>query len=196
MLDNLHHRHHIRKMNRLFALLTLVMLMAPAPTTADQSSAQLDELFQQLQSATDPAVSAKAERQIWRLWSLPDDRTASIPFEQGVLAMNDGRLKQALALFSRVTTADPDFAEGWNKRATVSYYLGDLEASVHDIRKTLSLEPRHFGALSGLAMIYQSTGLEAQALDVLIQVKEIYPTMPGIDERLEELQAAIAAKKT
>ncbi|MEQ8318949.1 MAG: hypothetical protein RH946_01705 [Rhodospirillales bacterium] len=196
MLDNPRIRPHIRKMKHLFALLALAMLMVPAPTTADQNSAQLDELFRQLQTATDPDVSAKAERQIWRIWSLPDDRTASIPFAQGVLAMNDGRLKQALALFSRVTTADPDFAEGWNKRATVSYYLGDLEASVRDIRKTLSLEPRHFGALSGLAMIYQSTGLEAQALDVLIQVKEIYPTMPGIDERLEELQAAIADRKT
>jgi tetratricopeptide (TPR) repeat protein len=168
-------------MNRLFTAVLFVMLVSPGIALADQNSPKLPGLFKQLQSATDPAVIAETEQMIWRIWSLPGDRKASVPF---------------VALFSNVTETAPDFAEGWNKRATVAYYLGDYETSVHDIQKTLSLEPRHFGALSGLALIYQSSGLESQALDVLIQVKEIYPAMPGIDERMQELRDIIAARKT
>jgi tetratricopeptide (TPR) repeat protein len=183
-------------MNRLFTAVLFVMLVSPGIALADQNSPKLPGLFKQLQSATDPAVIAETEQMIWRIWSLPGDRKASVPFVQGMVSMNEGKLKQALALFSNVTETAPDFAEGWNKRATVAYYLGDYETSVHDIQKTLSLEPRHFGALSGLALIYQSSGLESQALDVLIQVKEIYPAMPGIDERMQELRDIIAARKT
>ncbi len=156
----------------------------------------LPSLFDKLQTARSPSEAAEAERRIWKIWSLPDNREATAPFAQGVISMNSGRLKQALAYFTRVTDIAPEFAEGWNKRATVAYYLGDYELSVRDIRKTLALEPRHFGALSGLAMIYEAEGLEAQALDVLIQVKEIHPTMPGLDERMEALRRAIEANKT
>ncbi|WNJ99427.1 hypothetical protein L2D14_16345 [Thalassospiraceae bacterium LMO-JJ14] len=183
-------------MRTLFFTGLMLLLFSAGTAGADQKSPMLAGLFKQLQIVTDPVAVADTERQIWRIWSLPDNRKASIPFAQGVISMNEGKLKQARALFSNVIETAPDFAEGWNKRATVAYYLGDYEGSVLDIRKTLSLEPRHFGALSGLALIYQTIGLEAQALDVLIQVKEIYPGMPGLDERMRELRDIIAAKKT
>jgi tetratricopeptide (TPR) repeat protein len=183
-------------MSKILATVLLATLISTASARADQNSPQLGDLFKQLQSVTDPGAVAETERRIWRLWSLPDDRTASVPFAQGVIAMNEGKLRQARALFTNVTETAPDFAEGWNKRATVAYFLGDFETSVHDIQKTLTLEPRHFGALSGLALIYEATGLESQALDVLIQVKEIHPSMPGIDVRMQALRDAIAAKKT
>ncbi|MBO6521172.1 MAG: hypothetical protein JJ900_09640 [Rhodospirillales bacterium] len=171
-------------------------LVVPAAAGADQNSPLLPPLFDELSKATSPEQAADTEREIWKIWSLPDNRKASVPFAQGVVSMNAGQLKQALAYFSRAVREAPEFAEGWNKRATVAFYLGDYETSVHDIQKTLSLEPRHFGALSGLALIYEQEGLEAQALDVLIQVKEIHPAMRGIDERMESLREAIDAKKT
>jgi len=183
-------------MSRLLSTLMFVLLVAPAPVRADQTSSLLPPLFDELQTAKSAADARAAESQIWKIWSLPDNREASVPFAQGVISMNNGNLKQALAYFSRVVKTAPDFAEGWNKRATVAYYLGDFETSVHDIQKTLALEPRHFGALSGLAMIYEATGQEAQALDVLIQVKEIHPTMPGLDAQMEALRKAIEANKT
>ncbi|MBO6949872.1 MAG: hypothetical protein JJ855_17980 [Rhodospirillales bacterium] len=183
-------------MNRLFSTLMFVFLVAPAPVHADQTSTLLPPLFEELKTAKSAAEARDAESQIWKIWSLPDNREASVPFAQGVISMNTGNLKQALAYFSRVIRTAPDFAEGWNKRATVAYYLGDFETSVHDIQKTLALEPRHFGALSGLAMIYEANGQEAQALDVLIQVKEIHPTMPGLDQQMEALRKAIEGKRT
>ena len=74
--------------------------------------------------------------------------------------------------------------------------LGDYDASVRDIQKTLELEPRHFGALSGLAQIYAASGLEETALDVLVRLKEIYPAMHGLDGRMQRLRDAIAKKRT
>ncbi|MGJ3258444.1 MAG: tetratricopeptide repeat protein [Rhodospirillales bacterium] len=183
-------------MKRVRQALAVALLICSAPAAADQDSMLLPSLFDKLQTARSPSEAAEAERRIWKIWSLPDNREASAPFAQGVISMNSGRLKQALAYFTRVTDIAPEFAEGWNKRATVAYYMGDYETSVHDIQKTLALEPRHFGALSGLAMIYEAEGLEAQALDVLIQVKEIHPTMPGLDEQMEALRRAIEANKT
>lgn len=183
-------------MSKVLAAVVFAILISTGAAGADQNSPQLAGLFKQLQSVTDPGEVAETERLIWRLWSLPDDRKASIPFAQGVISMNEGNLRQAQALFTNVTKTAPDFAEGWNKRATVAYFLGDFEASVHDIQKTLALEPRHFGALSGLALIYEASGLESQALDVLIQVKEIHPSMPGIDARMQALRDVIAARKT
>lgn len=178
------------------AFVVAALLICSAPAAADQDSPLLPPLFEQLQSAGSHAEAVEAEREIWKIWSLPDNRAASAPFAQGVISMNSGRLKQALGYFTEVTDTAPEFAEGWNKRATVAYYMGDHETSVRDIQKTLALEPRHFGALSGLAMIYEAEGLEAQALDVLIQVKEIHPTMPGLDAQMEALRKAIEAKKT
>lgn len=163
---------------------------------ADQNSPALDDLFSQLQSEINEPAAVEIERRIWRLWGLPRNRKASTPFAEGVVYMSQGVLDRARAKFDQVVATDPGFAEGWNKRATVAYLQGDMASSVRDIQKTIELEPRHFGALSGLALIYEGMGREETALDVLIQVKEIYPGMPGIDERMSTLQDAIDAKGT
>lgn len=172
------------------------LLAVSGAVRADQNNPDLDELFQKLSAVIEPADAQPIERQIWMLWGLPDDRVASIPFAQGVIAMSNGAMPEARQYFDQVVSVAPDFAEGWNKRATVAYYMGDLDASVHDIQKTLELEPRHFGALSGLSMIYEALEKTESALDVLEQVKEIYPGMPGIDARMLALRDALAKKKT
>lgn len=190
-------RSNMDDMKRLLALAALVGLLAVSgAASADQNNPDLDDLFQKLSVTTEPAAAQPIERQIWMLWGLPDDRVASIPFAQGVIAMSNGALQEARGYFDQVVSVAPNFAEGWNKRATVAFYLGDMDGSVRDIQKTLELEPRHFGALSGLSMIYEAVGKVEAALDVLEQVKEIYPGMPGIDTRMLALRDALAKKKT
>jgi tetratricopeptide (TPR) repeat protein len=81
----------------------------------------------------------------------------------------------------------PSFAEGWNKRATVYYLMGDFKASVGDIEHTLELEPRHFGALSGLGLIYMNMGKDQAALRAFRKTLEINPHLPAIRERADEL---------
>lgn len=171
-------------------------LLIVVPVQADQTSDRLPALFEKLQSTLDTNKAERIEQQIWAIWGLPEERKASVPFASGVIAMQHGDYRGARLYFDKVVKTAPNFAEGWNKRATIAYALGDFEASVLDIQKTLALEPRHFGALSGLALIYEANGQEEAALDVLIQVKEIYPGMSGIDERMRDLHALIAAKKT
>ena len=85
--------------------------------------------------------------------------------------------------------AAPDFAEAWNKRATVHYLMGNFEASVADIRRTLALEPRHFGALSGMGLIYDAIGNQTAAMKVWEKALEIHPHLPGMKARIQELRA-------
>ena len=183
-------------MRRQFLALLAAIILAAAPALADQDDPRLDPLFDKLRTTEDLESALKAERRIWSIWLEHDDPEIERMMAVGTTAMNIGRLDDALAVFNQMIEVAPNYAEGWNKRATVAYYMGDHETSVHDIQKTLALEPRHFGALSGLAMIYEAEGLEAQALDALIQVKEIHPTMPGLDAQMEALRKAIEAKKT
>ena len=88
----------------------------------------------------------KLSVEIWQIWGLPDNRLASIPFAQGIIRMNQHDLEGAREKFDEVIKVAPDFAEGWNKRATVAFYLGDLDASVRDIRETVRLRAPPFWA--------------------------------------------------
>lgn len=182
-----------------FLSLTLVFIFAigmAMPAIADQTSTRLDGLFESLRETEVASEAEPIAREIWRVWGLPKNNKASIPLVQGVVYMSNGELPDARSKFDQVIAIDPEFAEGWNKRATVAFMQGDFDASVKDIQKTLALEPRHFGALSGLALIYENLGKQETALDILLQVKEIYPGMPGIDERMLGLRDAIKAKRT
>ncbi len=182
---------------RSLQIISLVAVcLLPQAVGADQNSPLLPPLFEKLGAETDTAKSLQIERQIWRIWGLTKNARAGAPFSEGVILMTRGALADARSRFDNVIANAPEFAEGWNKRATVAYMQGDFTASVRDIQQTLALEPRHFGALSGLSLIYEINGQHALALDVLIQAKEIYPAMPGIDERLLTLREAIKAKRT
>jgi tetratricopeptide (TPR) repeat protein len=90
--------------------------------------------------------------------------------------------------FSEVIKLEPDLAEAWNKRATVYYLMGEYEASVRDIERTLALESRHFGALSGLGFIYLSHGEDRAAIEAFEAALEINPYLPGARTRVEELR--------
>ena len=114
----------------------------------------------------------------------------------GLSAMNAGDYRVALEAFGQLVEAKPAFAEGWNKRATLLYLLGRYQASVADIAKVLALEPRHFGALSGLALCDQQLGKDADALQVLRRTAAVFPEMPGLKERIKELTKKVEGEPT
>jgi tetratricopeptide (TPR) repeat protein len=95
----------------------------------------------------------------------------------------------ALQAFNAAVTAKPDFAEAWNKRATLYYLLRRYAESIADIEQTLELEPRHFGALSGLALIREAQNRPFEALEALERVSQIHPQLPNLRERVDRLTA-------
>lgn len=102
--------------------------------------------------------------------------------------MQAGDYQGALATFDDLVERNPEFAEAWNKRATVHYLLGNDEASVADIVETLELEPRHFGALSGLALIYERNDQPVAAASALRRALAVHPQMGGGERRLKRLE--------
>ncbi|MDA1089833.1 MAG: tetratricopeptide repeat protein [Proteobacteria bacterium] len=173
-------------------LLTVAML--PASALADQTSADLDDLFNRLKRSTNALEAAAIEGFIWKVWVHRGVAEVDQNMAHGIVAMAGGDFKGSLSYFDRVVRRDPDFAEGWNKRATVYFLMGNFDASVADIGKTLALEPRHFGALSGMGLIYDSIGNPAAAVKVWEKALEINPHMATIRRRIEEIRTETMGK--
>ncbi len=161
-----------------------------------QLDLQLDSLFEDLRTTTEPHQLELIEEKIWRNWMQSGDADIDDLLDRGTAAMESGRLEEAIRFFDIITTKMPDFPEAWNKRATAYYLEGDFEASLEDIENTLALENRHFGALSGLSLIYSALGDHARALSALEAVYEIYPHKAGLKERIEELKAKLGIRST
>ncbi|MDD9878518.1 MAG: tetratricopeptide repeat protein [Magnetovibrio sp.] len=178
-----------------FILTVLLVPLAP-PAGADQTNTKLDVLFRSLQSAAGPDAAQSIEARIWQIWVHYGDPEIDRRMAIGILTMGQGDLDKSLAAFDRVVEMAPNFAEGWNKRATVHYMLGNYDASVSDIQRTLALEPRHFGALSGMGLIFDAVGNGAAAVRVWERALTIHPNMTGIRERMRELKRRLTGKPT
>lgn len=165
----------------------LSALTAAGPAWSDQSDPSLPGLFAQLQAAASADEAQVFAAQIWNIWMQAHDPAADRLMATGAAAMNTGDYGSALETFGRLVEAKPNFAEGWNKRATVLYLLGRYQESAADVAKVLALEPRHFGALSGLALCDERLGKDADALQALRQLAVVFPEMRGLKERIRAL---------
>ena len=114
---------------------------------------------------------------------------------EGRRFMKQGILHCALGNFDFIVRVQPDFAEGWHKRATVHYLMGNFPASIEDIEKTVALEPRHFGAYAGLGLIYLRMGEEKAALKALERGVEINPPLSGTRHEVEILRRKLNGRK-
>ena len=151
---------------------------------AGQDDQRLADLFERLQTTDNPAEARTVESLIWEIWEIwdvydGDGQEVERLMRDGALAMRLRNHHRAEAVLTEVTELAPDFAEGWNRRATARYLAGDYTGSVADIQRTLQLEPRHFGALSGLGLIYSELEEPGNALAAFEAALEINPHMPG-----------------
>jgi len=176
-------------MNRCWAILAVVVfaMALASPAAADQNDPRLDELFAGLKATQNDREAQEIEQMIWFIWSRSSSAGANLMLRQGTQYMNEGKHEEAEANFDAVVELAPEFAEGWNKRATVRYLRGDYEGSIEDIKRTLALEKRHFGALSGLGLIYDSLSEKKAAIEAFRAALDINPHMDSIAERLKEL---------
>lgn len=164
------------------------LLLLPGTVLADQNDARLDALFLQLKEAESELAALPVEADIWAIWHEHADAAVQSLLLQGIAQMNANNLRGALATFDRLVAQAPEFAEGWNKRATVHYVLGNQKASEADIEATLALEPFHFGALSGLGLVCLAQGEYFRARSAFLSALEVYPTMSGVKQNLQALE--------
>ncbi|MFO1133410.1 MAG: tetratricopeptide repeat protein [Hyphomicrobiales bacterium] len=153
----------------------------PAEIRADQ----LDVLFAELHK---PGVESDAvEEKIWALWDSSDSPTAEVLLRQATLAIQDAAPAEALSILNRLIGANPDFAEAWNKRATLYFMMKKDDAALADIAKVLDLEPRHFGALAGKGMILERQKKYAEARTAYEEALAVNPNLEDVKAALKEL---------
>ena len=163
---------------------------------AVRSNDELDNLFDELRKQTKTSSAQATAVKIWREWYQSGSANINLLMYYTSRAMNQKNYPAAIDLLDQITTLDPEFAEGWNRRATVHYYMGDFSRSLADIETTLSLEPRHFGALSGLAAILQRLDREEEALNTWYKVLKIYPANDSAQKAVIQLEEELAGSRT
>jgi tetratricopeptide (TPR) repeat protein len=178
-------------MRRLRPLLLVAALACSATLSADQKDGDLPDLFGKLKQADSPQQAVMIEAEIWKKWYEREGPVGGDSMAEVVEAMSAGRYTIALNLLNTLVTDQPDFAEAWNRRATIHYLLGNYEDSLADIEQTLTLEPRHFGALSGIGLIMQQLGENEKALHAFEQVLEISPQNIGAAKSVKDLETKL-----
>ena len=163
----------------------IVFFLFSSLSYADQKDGRLNNLFDQLFLSNNNAEASLVLSKIWDIWYIAENQKIQIIFNDANQLMDRGKFDNAIDLFSRVIDESPDFAEGWNKRATVYFLIGDLNKSISDIEETLSLEPRHFGALDGLAEIYLLKDDLLSAAATYKKILEIIPSSKKSQDRLK-----------
>ena len=163
---------------------------------AEERNNKLDKLFVELKNTKDLSSAQVIENEIWEIWSIhpSDDRRGFRLTElliQGTRLMNMRELSKAYQIFTKVITVESDWAEAWNKRATVLYLMKQYESSLADIEITLVLEPRHFGALSGQALNYIELNLYEKAIESYKSAQKIYPLLDSAKKMIPELKELI-----
>jgi tetratricopeptide (TPR) repeat protein len=168
--------------------LLLCLLAAPALAQPPRLNEALDALFALLKQAPDEASAAQVEARIWQAWGMSSTPAVQLLMRRGARNVEARALPDALEDFDAVIALAPDMAEGWNKRATVYYLMGDDANSLRDIQETLAREPRHFGALSGLSLIQERQGDLKAALRSWEAALAIHPKMGNGETRLNDLR--------
>ena len=179
---------------RILVSIVGLVLLASTALAGNGDDGRLDTLFDELKTASSAGEARVIETAIWNLWTVTGKEDTDALMARGISAMESGDFDGALTAFDRLVVRDPQFAEAWNKRATVHYMMGDFEASVADIERTLAHEPRHFGALSGLGLIFMAVGNDEAALRVFEKALSIDPYLQGPAEFADEIRRKLEGR--
>jgi tetratricopeptide (TPR) repeat protein len=190
-----------------FLLLAILLLLplgaaaqeAPAPAAPDSAqsagkSPLIDSLFDELRTETTRSGGMRIAQQIWAQWNKSGSATVDLLMGWAGEAMQAEKNILAEDLLTQVIVIAPGYAEAWNRRATLYFSTGKISESIADIKRVLEIEPRHFGALSGLGIILQRTSQERKALDVWKRVLAIYPSNQSAQKAVIELEEELAGE--
>lgn len=136
-------------------------------------------------------VRGYAERGLWLLWGRSGDAQIDALMARGTDEQQAGHYDDAIRTYTEIISRKPQFAEGWNRRATVYYLAGDFRRSIADCDEVLKRNPGHFGALAGLGQIYLQLDQPADALKWLRLALEANPNMLGVEFQIRILEERI-----
>ncbi len=162
------------------------------PLIDDDRQARLDELFDRLGKTADPRIAKPIADSIWSQWFRSGSASIDLMMRWSNAAMADRRYAMALDFLDQVVIRAPDYAEGWNRRATLHFTMDNYAKSMNDIERVLALEPRHFGALSGMATILEQSGNKRAALAAWQRTLEVYPAMQSAQDAVVRLSDDLA----
>ena len=159
-------------LNKIFTILIFIFVNF----SNNSYSSELDNLFFKLKQSTNPTLAMNYEAKIWSLWlNNGSTKRSNSEMQMGLELLQNGNLDRALSLFKNLSKKEPIWAEPINKIATIKFLQGDYIGSINDIKTTLKLEPRHFGAIAGLVQINIILKEYKQALENLDYVLKIHP---------------------
>lgn len=138
----------------------------------------------------------QAERALWRIWARSGDPGVDRLYQTGVEQMNAGDLQQGIDTFTRIIELKPEFAEGWNKRATLYFLAGDMRKSLADCDEVMKRNPYHFGALSGYALIYIRLEHYDSALEYSRRALAVNPNLEGVRQNIDLLERLLEQRRS
>ncbi|MBW8004494.1 MAG: tetratricopeptide repeat protein [candidate division NC10 bacterium] len=150
----------------------------------------VEPLVQALQDE-DWGVRTIAERSLWQIWCRSGDSAVDALLQEGIHALDQSAWAEAVAQFTTVIERAPEFAEGYNKRATTYYVMGEYAQAIADCEATVARNPYHFGALSGAAQCYLALGRLEKARDLFRRALAVNPNMPGVEQNLAGVERSL-----
>ena len=170
----------------------ILMLCGNILADSKDKDVELNQLFEQLKKSDDISIALEIEMKIWSIWSKhPTQEKLTQSLSKGSELMAEGELESAYKIFSTIIDSAPNWAEGWNKRATVLYLMGRYYDSLNDIDEVLKLESRHFGALSGQGLVQIKLGNYEKAIKSYQAVQKIYPSIRAAKVMIPQLRKLI-----
>ena len=194
-----------------FIALPLALLaFAPAPSAlaqeAETASAEqtipatqaerLDDLFADLKRTSEEGAAKEISNRIRLEWQDSGSATVNLLIQWADKAMTEDKNTTALDYLDEIVTLRPDYVEGWNRRATLHFKMGNFRKSMSDINAVLELEPRHFGAIAGMAAILSTTGRDESAMEAWQRFLEIYPSERRAQKEYGDLVEKLAGQRT
>ncbi len=187
-------RYRKRIVASLYGALMAISVAFPGLAQEDDVRATTERWFAEL-ADPDGGNWERAQTNILLQWSRSGSPALDLLLTRGRRAMEAGDLPAAIEHLTALTDQAPDFAEGWNARATAYYMAGLYGPSIVDIEHVLALEPRHFGAISGLGLILQEVGREPEAIRAFRESLAINPHQDGISDALKALEQKLSGKE-
>ncbi|MDR7034184.1 tetratricopeptide repeat protein [Mesorhizobium sp. BE184] len=154
----------------------------------------LDKLFTDLKRERNEKSAERIANRVWAQWNQSGSASIDLMMQWSQKAIGEQKFDVALDFLDQVVTLQPTYAEGWNRRATVHFMMKNYQKAMADIEQTLELEPRHFGAISGMAQIFSDTGRKEQALRAWQRALDVYPMMRNAQNQVAILSEELAGE--